>query len=153
MQLLIATFMNQTPDVIDNWCTPTNHKLNVGMDKCLLSVIAYLETEVKSGDSAIYNSPVPSKDVSRPSPSISPTLSHQRRLSLRIGIWLAAGGEELDPRLDHETQNRAGNPKPHSTDVRGPFNTACSWRIRAVWSMFRLSPRMMCGPCAYAESA
>ena len=85
--------------MIDNWCTPTNHKLNVGMDKCLLSV--------KSEDSAIYNSPVPSKDVSRPSPSISPTLSHQRRLSLRIGIGLAAGGEELDPRLDHETQNRA----------------------------------------------
>jgi len=99
MQLVISSFMNQTPDMIDNWCTPTNHKLNVGMDKCLLSV--------KSEDSAIYNSPVPSKDVSRPSPSISPTLSHQRRLSLRIGIGLAAGGEELDPRLDHETQNRA----------------------------------------------
>ena len=107
MQLVISSFMNQTPDMIDNWCTPTNHKLNVGMDKCLLSVIAYLETEVKSEDSAIYNSPVPSKEVSRPSPSISPTLSHQRRLSLRIGIGLAAGGEELDPRLDHETQNRA----------------------------------------------
>ena len=25
----------------------------------------------------------------------------------QTGIWLAAGGEGLDPRLDHETQNRA----------------------------------------------
>ena len=70
MQLVIVSFMNQTADVIDNWCTPTNHKLNVGLDKCLLSVIANLETEVKSEESPIYKSPVPSKDVSRPSPSI-----------------------------------------------------------------------------------
>ena len=70
MQLVIVSFMNQTADVIDNWCTPTNHKLSVGLDKCLLSVIANLETEVKSEESPIYKSPVPSKDVSRPSPSI-----------------------------------------------------------------------------------
>ena len=74
MKRLILTYMNQTSDVIDNWCTPTNHSLSVGMDKCLLSVRAYLETEVKSEESPIFKSPVPSKEVSRPSPSISPTM-------------------------------------------------------------------------------
>jgi hypothetical protein len=101
MQLVVVSYMNATEGVIDDWCTATDHRKNVGMDKCLLTLIGYLEGEVCSDTSTIYKSPVPSKDVRGPFPPIP------LPRSLRIGFWLAAGAEGLDPRLDHEAQNRA----------------------------------------------
>ena len=101
MQLAVVSYMNATEGVIDDWCTATDHRKNVGIDKCLLTLIGYLEIEVGSDTSAIFKSPVPSKDVRGPFPPIP------LPRSLRIGFWLAAGAEGLDPRLDHEAQNLA----------------------------------------------
>ena len=101
MQLVVVSYMVKSDNVIDDWCTATDHRKNVGMDKCLLTLIGYLEGEVCSDTSSIYKSPVPSKDVRGPFPPIP------LPRSLRIGFWLAAGAEGLDPRLDHEAQNRA----------------------------------------------
>ena len=68
MQLVIATIMNQTPDVILNWCTATNNRANppTGQDVSLVSIVLKLEQEVVDEESLIHNCAVPSKDVRFP---------------------------------------------------------------------------------------